>query len=130
MGSFFVSLSRLYQASCLLRLRMASPAKPSRRREAGAGSVTKYADMDRVEMEGTVETLLGPSSWRSTLLIETLSPKSILPVSLFADKSSTNWPSFQEIAPETVTVSLTPIVPKDPEDCTKSPLLSHALWKE
>ena len=28
MGSFFVSLSRLYQASCLLRLRMASPAKP------------------------------------------------------------------------------------------------------
>lgn len=30
MGSFFASLSRLYQASCLLRLRMTSPAKPSR----------------------------------------------------------------------------------------------------
>ena len=29
MGSFFASLSRLYQASCLLRLRMTSPAKPS-----------------------------------------------------------------------------------------------------
>lgn len=45
MGSFFASLSRLYQASCLLRLRMTSPAKPSRLREAVAGSGTKYADM-------------------------------------------------------------------------------------
>lgn len=45
MGSFFASLSRLYQASCLLRLRMTSPAKPSRLREAVAGSETKYADM-------------------------------------------------------------------------------------
>ena len=45
MGSFFVSLSRLYQAYCLLRLRMASPANPSRLREAVASSGTKYADM-------------------------------------------------------------------------------------
>lgn len=45
MDSFFASLSRLYQASCLLRLRMTSPAKPSRLREAVAGSGTKYADM-------------------------------------------------------------------------------------
>lgn len=45
MGSFFASLSRLYQASCLLRLRMTSPAKPSRLREAVSGSGTKYADM-------------------------------------------------------------------------------------
>lgn len=45
MGNFFVSLSRLYQASCLLRLRMASPANPSRLREAVASSGTKYADI-------------------------------------------------------------------------------------
>lgn len=52
MGSFFASLSRLYQASCLLRLRMTSPAKPSRLREAVAvrnqirrhGSLMKYSN--------------------------------------------------------------------------------------
>ena len=45
MGSFFASLSRLYQASCVLRVGMSCPAKPSRLREAVAGSGTKYADM-------------------------------------------------------------------------------------
>ena len=45
MGSFFVSISRIYQATCLLRIRMARPANPSRLREAVAGSGTKYADM-------------------------------------------------------------------------------------
>ena len=45
MGSFLLPFPRLYQASCLLRLRMASPAKPSRLREAVAGSGAKYADM-------------------------------------------------------------------------------------
>ena len=43
MGSFFVSLSRLYQASCLLRLRMASPRQP----QQAPGSRRRFRDQIR-----------------------------------------------------------------------------------